>query len=74
MKNKWWENKAKEILQLADTHDMDRFFNATKAFYGPSTQWLTTLISMDGANLLNNKSINARWKEYFENLLNHDFS
>jgi len=34
MKEKWWKNKAAELQDAADSHDMKRFYSGLKAVYG----------------------------------------
>ncbi len=73
-KNSWWTERVLEIQRLADSGDTRGFFSATKAVYGPSYRG-QHLRSKDGQELLkDNESINARWKEYFQDLLNSDSS
>jgi len=31
MKDKWWKNKAAELQDAADSHDMKRFYSGLKA-------------------------------------------
>ena len=35
MKNKWWEDKAAELQEAADTHNTKALFDGLKAVYGP---------------------------------------
>ncbi len=75
LKNSRWTERALEIQRLADSGDTRGFFSATKAIYGPSYRGLNPLHSKDGQELLkDNESINARWKAYFQALLNSDSS
>ncbi|XP_035263189.1 uncharacterized protein LOC118221872 isoform X1 [Anguilla anguilla] len=72
-KNSWWTEKALEIQTLADSGNTRSFFSATKAVYGPSYRGLNPLRSKDKQELLkDNESINARWKEHCQELLNCD--
>nr|XP_014350459.1 PREDICTED: uncharacterized protein LOC106705466 [Latimeria chalumnae] len=71
MKNRWWEDKAKEIQHLADIYNIRGFFSATKATYGPSTQGPNPLRPKDGGDLIKEReAVSARWREHFEDLLN----
>lgn len=73
LKNEWWTRNALEIQQLADCVDPRRFFDATRAVYGPSQCCLALLHSKDGLVLLkDNEQIAARWKEHYEELMNRD--
>uniref|UniRef100_A0A803TFN5 Endonuclease/exonuclease/phosphatase domain-containing protein n=1 Tax=Anolis carolinensis TaxID=28377 RepID=A0A803TFN5_ANOCA len=70
-KNIWWTKKAEEIQHLADTHDAQGFFKATKIIYGPRNHGIQPLRSSDGTKILKDKtSIALRWKEHYQNLLN----
>ncbi|KAM9816523.1 uncharacterized protein ACBT44_010821 isoform 1-T2 [Syngnathus typhle] len=73
IKNSWWTERALEIQSLADSGDTRGFFSATKAVYGPSHRGQKPLRSKDGQELLkDNESINNRWREHFQELLNRD--
>ena len=73
IKNSWWTERALEIQRLADSGDTRGFFSATKAVYGPSHRGQNPLRSKDGQELLkDNESINNRWREHFQELLNRD--
>ena len=75
LKNNWWTEKSLKLQRLADSGDTRGFFTATKAVYGPSHRGLNPLRSKDGQTLLkDNDSINARWKEHFQELLNRNSS
>ncbi|XP_056146454.1 transcription factor 7-like 1-B [Lampris incognitus] len=59
------------MQQLADSGDTRGFFSATKVVYGPSNHSLNPLCSKNRQELLkDNESINTRWKERFQELLN----
>ncbi|XP_068507191.1 uncharacterized protein [Syngnathus scovelli] len=73
LKNSWWTERALEIQKLADSGDTRGFFSATKAVYGPSYLGLNPLRSKDVQELLkDNESINTRWKDHFQELLNRN--
>lgn len=75
LKNSWWTERALEIQRLADAGETRGFFSATKTIYGPRCHGLSPLRSKDGQVLLKDReSINARWKEHFQELLNRDIS
>ncbi|XP_076043763.1 uncharacterized protein LOC143026866 [Oratosquilla oratoria] len=70
--NWWWREKACEIQQLAGANDTRGFFNAVKEIYGPSTHGDAPLKSKDSTTILKSDTeIGDRWKEHFEDLLNH---
>ncbi|XP_062834399.1 uncharacterized protein LOC134298378 [Anolis carolinensis] len=70
LKNIWWTKKAEEIQHLADTHDSQGFFKATKIIYGPRNH-RSSLRSSDGPTVLKDKtSIAPHWEEHYQNLLN----
>ncbi|CAI9716076.1 Hypothetical predicted protein [Octopus vulgaris] len=72
LKNQWWRHKSRKIQQLADVNDTRGFFKATKEIYGPSTHGQAPLKSKDGATILkSNTEIGDRWREHFDDLLNH---
>ncbi|MEM7289519.1 MAG: hypothetical protein AAF412_03965 [Pseudomonadota bacterium] len=71
MKNKWWENRASYLQQLADNHDK-RFFSELKAVIGPSKSPASSLRSLQGILLFDMTEVRERWKEHFEQLLNRD--
>lgn len=64
--------KALEIQRLADSGDTRGFISGTSAVCGPSHHGLNPLLSKDGQELLMDKSINKRWREHFQELLNHN--
>ena len=71
MEDKWWDQKAEEVQQYADTNNYKAFFSSLKAVYGPSKLCTTPLLTADGTTLLKDKaSIADRWREHFANLLN----
>ena len=73
IKNRWSQAKALEIQHFDDHHDMRRFFEATKAIYGLSSNGLTPLRSQDGSILLKDDvTIKQRWKGNFETLFNRE--
>ena len=71
MQDQWLLQKANEIQQYADTHDMKRFYDAVKEVYGPRSSGSSPLLSADGTTLLTDKKdILKRWAEHFEAVLN----
>lgn len=73
MKNQWWISKSREMQHLVDTNNTHAFFNATRTIYGPSHHGINALKSKDSTEFLKDtNSINSRWKQHFEELLNRD--
>ena len=71
IKDKRWNNKAKELQDMAEKHDLHRLNNGLKAIYGPKTSAVGPVLSADGCQLYTNlEDTKARWKEHFCNLLN----
>ena len=71
MKEKWWDNKAEEVQQCADSHNSKKFFSALKTVYGPSKSGSTPLLSTDGSALIKDQEgLRNRWAEHFNTLLN----
>ena len=71
LKNQWWVNKSHKIQSLADCNNTQDFLQGTKAIFGLSHQGPVPLHTRDGSILLKDqKEINARLKEHFEELLN----
>ncbi|CAI5799350.1 Hypothetical predicted protein [Podarcis lilfordi] len=67
------KKKAQENQHLADTHDAQSFFKATKTVYGPINHGICPLCSTDGTTLLKDKeAIALRWKEHYQHLLNRN--
>ena len=55
MEDKWWDQKAEEVQQYADTSKYKAFFSSLKAVYGPSKPCTTPLLAADGTSLLKDK-------------------
>uniref|UniRef100_UPI00398F4E4D ankyrin repeat and death domain-containing protein 1A n=1 Tax=Pristiophorus japonicus TaxID=55135 RepID=UPI00398F4E4D len=67
--------KAQEIQQLADNHDVRGFFIAVKVTCGLNSQGSTTLLAKSGETLIKDtEAVRAHWNEHFEYLLNRDFA
>ncbi|VDM03763.1 unnamed protein product [Schistocephalus solidus] len=70
MQDTWMIRKAEEIQGYADRNEMNNFFKAIKAIYGPCIKGSAPLLSSDGTTLLREKSqILKRWVEHFINVL-----
>ena len=71
IKDNWWSKKAAELQTLADKNDSQSLFTALRAIYGPRTNAIAPVKTVDGSTLLTDmKDITERWKEHFKNLLN----
>ena len=71
IQGEWWEKKVDEIKTYAATKNSKMFFGAIKDVYGPTKPRTTPLLSADGSTLLKEKSsINTRWRQHFNTLLN----
>ena len=55
MQDTWLSNKADEIQQYADKHDMKSFYNALKEVYGPTPSGASPLLSADGKILITDR-------------------
>ena len=63
--------KAEELQRAADRNDMKGFYSGLKEVWGPQTKQPVHLKSSDGLEIFtDNKSVMARWSEYFQKLLN----
>ena len=75
IQNAWYNNKAEEIQQYADSHSSKRFYDAVKTVYGPQTSGSRPLLNADGTQLLTEKQqILERWAEHFDQVLNRPSS
>ena len=71
MKDKWWNEKAEELQEMADKNDFHDLFQGLKANYGPRSNAVAPVKSADGSQLHSDlEDIKFRWKEHFCNLLN----
>ncbi|XP_076041882.1 uncharacterized protein LOC143025761 [Oratosquilla oratoria] len=71
MENEWWQARATELQQYADSNNSHGFYNAVKAFYGPKRHSNHPVRAADGTTLLkSNEQITSRWAEHFNTLLN----
>ena len=62
MQEKWWKNKAAELQEAADSHDMRRFYSGIKAVYGPKVSGCVPVWSADSSSLLTDRNqILQRW-------------
>ena len=75
MKDSWWENKAQELQEAADKHNMKLFHEGLRAVYGPKSSGSAPIRSLDGEKLHTDKAeILTRWAEHFNSLLNRPSS
>jgi len=71
MKEKWWRDKATELQEAADSHDMKRFYDGLKSVYGPKASGSVPVRSLDGTTLITDRrQILHRWAEHFQSVLN----
>ena len=71
MKNTWWEQKAIDLQEAADTCNTKSLFEGLKAIYGPRANGSTPVLGADDTTLLTDKDERlARWAEHFNLLLN----
>ena len=72
LKNEWWSREAASLQQYADAGDLRNFYGTLRKVYGPEIPMSTPVLSRDGMLLANADDIKNRWKEHYEELLNHD--
>ncbi|TWW53305.1 RNA-directed DNA polymerase from mobile element jockey [Takifugu flavidus] len=71
MQDSWWDRKAEEVQNHAESNNAKEFYSSLKAVYGPAKPSITPLLSADGSTLLKDKAnIIERWREHFSTLLN----
>ena len=70
LKNLWWQNKAHELQDAADRHDMRAFYAGLKEVWGPSPRSGTNIKSRDGTVLQDPIAVMERWVDHFSSLLN----
>ena len=65
--------KTEEIQSFAHRKDMQKFHDALKTIYGPTSSEVTTLLSVDGSRRLFSQikrpSILEMWAEHFNSVL-----
>ncbi len=72
MENTWWVQKSQEIQNLADCNNIQGFYDALKALYGPRKRAIVPVRSADGSTLFKDRhKILARWANHFESPFNH---
>ncbi len=72
MENTWWVQKSQEIQNLADCNNIQGFYDALKALYGPRKRAIVPVRSADGSTLFKDRhEILARWANHFESFFNH---
>ena len=70
LNNLWWQNKAQELQDAADRHDMRAFYAGLKEVWGPSPRSGTNIKSRDGTVLQDSAAVMERWVDHFSSLLN----
>lgn len=72
MQDSWLSNKAHEIQDHADKHNIKNFDTGLKEIYSPSTSGSSPLLSTDWLMLITEKDrILKRWAEHFNGFLTH---
>ncbi|KAL8590537.1 hypothetical protein ACOMHN_010973 [Nucella lapillus] len=74
MKDEWWKKKAEEIQGYADSKNAKLFYSSLREVYGPPQRSAALIRNLQGELLIDNKAINQRWSEHFEQLLNRPSS
>ncbi|ESO12147.1 hypothetical protein HELRODRAFT_158597 [Helobdella robusta] len=71
MENDWWTKKARKLQRLADTKNMQKFYNSLKSVYEPAQHSVHPIKSKDGLAVIRGfEGIVSRWAEHFGDLLN----
>lgn len=70
LKNKWFQEKAAEIQELADTHNSGAFYKAVNTIYGPARHTICPVKDEHGTLCKQEADIAERWRRYYCNLLN----
>ena len=73
LKNDWRQRRVDELQSMADNRNYCGLFAGLKAIYGPKSNAVTPVKTVDGRKLLTDlQDMRARWKEHFNNLLNQE--
>ena len=71
IQNQWYLRKAEEAQLAADPKNSNLFHQTIKEIYGPQQSIFASFKSKDGHTTLTQpKDIQARWCEYYTELLN----
>ena len=71
MEDKWWDEKAEEIQQMADLGDTRGYYKALKTIFELNGNQSSPVLDINGVTLLTEETdIKKRWREYFSQLLN----
>ena len=71
LKNDCWQRRAEELQHMADNHNYRGLLAGLKAIYGPKSNAVAPVKTADGRKLLTDlQDIKAKWKKYFNSLLN----
>ncbi|CAG5046568.1 unnamed protein product [Parnassius apollo] len=72
-KDKWWQEKARQMQWLADTNQLGEFYAEVRHLLGTSTMVKVPLNSTSSEALFKSREeILERWAEHFNTLLNVD--
>ena len=71
MMDRWWLDRADDLLAAADRHDVEEFVDGLKVVCGPLAKSSTPLYSADGETLIRDQgNILALWVKHIEDILN----
>jgi len=71
MENKWWTDKDKEIQFYADTNEMQKFYDAIRAVYGPRHHSMHPVRARYGVTSIKDQpGVLSCWAEHLSELLN----
>ena len=74
MKDERWKKKAGEIQGYSDSKNAKLFYPSLAEVYGPPQRSAAQIRNLQVELLSDNESINKRWAEHFEQLLNRPSS
>lgn len=70
LKDEWWRQRAEEIQDLHDRHNIHGMFKAINRLCGPPSRSPQTVKDLDGKILTDPQEILQRWTAHFDKLLN----
>ena len=71
MQKDWWTKLATETQNYGDTNDAHNFYNSIKQAFGPISQSMVPVRSLDASTLIRDaEGITRRWAEHYSTLLN----
>lgn len=72
IKQKWWEDKTRELQRLRDENDIRGLYQGIKEIIGPTKRSLNLVKSKEGEVLKEKTDQLKRWKEHFYEVLNQE--